>query len=204
MRCVNPGALAFELPYDVTVEDPRLGFSYCNDPWWPEVGALLRDRYDWPRTDLSPLGKLALADDKALDKKPPPPFQFASWIRPRAPRLAGETVKVVLLVFDDGTSETRRSLAPALKRLDETYRPAGLEIIVVEPPRIDVEFMKQAVESYDINYAVCVDAPGSGRRRPDRLRLRGRTGFPRPSSSTPRVKSTPARDSSSTKLCCPS
>ncbi len=62
---VNPAALAFELPYDVTVEDPRLGYSYFNDPWWPEVGALLRDRYDWPRTDLSPLGKLALADDKA-------------------------------------------------------------------------------------------------------------------------------------------
>jgi len=42
-------SFAFEPPYGVDVTDRRLGYSYHNDPWWPEAGKLLRERFDWPK-----------------------------------------------------------------------------------------------------------------------------------------------------------
>ncbi len=163
---VDPALLTFDLPYDAIVTDPRLGYTYLNDPWWPEIGPVLLSRFDWPKTDLSPLGKLALAPAKPLDNPSPPPVRFASWVQTRFPHFAALTDKVVLLVFDDGRSQTRLELAPALKRLDSAYHAAGLEIIAIAPPGVDVEELKQAVPAYEIKYAVAVDAPGpDGRGR---------------------------------------
>ncbi len=157
---VDPALLAFDLPYDTIVTDPRLGYTYLNDPWWPEIGPVLLSRFDWPKTDLSPLGKLAFAPAKPLDDPAPPSVRLAAWVQTRFPHFTALKEKVVLLVFDDGTSQSRLELAPALKRLDSAYRAAGLEIIAIAPPGVDLEELKQAVPAYEIKYAVAVDFPG--------------------------------------------
>jgi hypothetical protein len=157
---VNPAALAFDLPHDVTVTDPRLGVSYFNDPWWPEVGPLLRERFDWPRTDLSALGELRVGSDRSLDDRPSPPLRVANWLRGEPPQAAAPKGKVVVLLFGDSTADTRLRLAPALKKLVATYRPTGLEAMVIVPPGADVDAVRQAAEAYDMNYAIGVDSPG--------------------------------------------
>ncbi len=154
---VDPGSLGFELPSGVVVVDPGRGLTYFNDPWWPEVGALLLSRFDWPRTDLSPLGKLAPVDEGPLAGKPPPIVRVAAWIRARIPHFTALSGKVVLIVFDDGTTASRLQLAPALKRLDSEYRAAGLEILVVEPPGTNIDEWKRAALAYELEYSLLVD-----------------------------------------------
>lgn len=154
---IDPGSLDFELPSGVVVIDPRRGLTYFNDPWWSEVGALLLSRFDWPRTDLSPLGKLALVDEGPLVDKPPPIVRVSAWIRARIPHFTALSGKVVLIVFDDGTTASRLQLAPALKRLDSEYKAAGLEILVVEPPGTDIDEWKRAALAYELEYSLLLD-----------------------------------------------
>jgi hypothetical protein len=101
---VNPAALAFDLPLDAGVTDPRRGISYFNDPWWPEIGAFLRERFDWPRTDLSPLDELRLASDQSLDGRPSPPLRIAGWLRGEPPQPDALKGKVVGLGTDHPSS----------------------------------------------------------------------------------------------------
>jgi hypothetical protein len=157
---VNPAALWFDLPFDVTVTDPRLGYSYFNDPWWPEVKNLLQSQYDWPKTDLSPLGKLPVVSDRTLDGQPAPPLQVARWLQAPPAELAALKGEVVLIVFGDGTSQTRLPLAPAMKTLYATYHAMGLELLVIVPPYANVEAVQQAVEAYEMNFHVGVDSRG--------------------------------------------
>ncbi len=162
----DPALLGFEMPSGVAVIDPRQGFAYFNDPWWPEVGALLLSRFDWPRTDLAPLGKLAFVDEGPLAGKPPPVVRVAEWIHTRIPHFTALSGKVVLMVFDDGTTASRLALAPALKRLDAEYRAAGLEILVVEPPGVDINGWKRAAAAYELEYSLFADVAdpkGAGR-----------------------------------------
>lgn len=156
----DPALLGFAMPSGVVVIDPRQGFTYFNDPWWPEVGALLLSRFDWPRTDLAPLGKLAAVDEGPLAGKPPPGVRVSEWIRTRIPHFTALSDKVVLMVFDDGTTASRLALAPALKRLDSEYRAARLEILVVEPPGVDINDWKRAAAAYELEYSLLVDEAG--------------------------------------------
>ncbi len=97
-----------------------------------------------------------------LVNKPPPPVRVAVWVRARFPHFTALTGKVVLIVFDNGTTEGRLKLAPALKRLQAAYNPAGLEILVIEPPGVDRAELKRAADAYEINYSLCVDEAGPG------------------------------------------
>ncbi len=60
-KVFRPEEFAFELPYGATVADRRLGFAYVNDPWWPEVQAMLKEQFadwfEWPIVDMSPLAQ---------------------------------------------------------------------------------------------------------------------------------------------------
>src|SRR5262249_20081605 len=98
---------------------------------WPEVGAFLRGKFDWPRTDLSPLRELPPRFAKPLDDRPPPPLQIGSWLPAPPPELAALKGKVVLIIFGDGTSHTRLKLAPAARKFYSNYHPAGLELLVI-------------------------------------------------------------------------
>ena len=88
---------AFEPPYGVDVTDRRLGYSYHNDPWWPEAGELLRERFDWPKSDLSPLG--SLGSPARFEGQAAPPISAAAWINSKPLEIAKLKGKVVLLEF---------------------------------------------------------------------------------------------------------
>jgi beta-lactamase regulating signal transducer with metallopeptidase domain len=52
---IPPDAFSLDIPYGVDVVDRRLGYAYRKDPWWPEAGAMLREKFGWPNPNLSPL-----------------------------------------------------------------------------------------------------------------------------------------------------
>jgi beta-lactamase regulating signal transducer with metallopeptidase domain len=159
---VPPAAFAFEVPYDVDVVDHRSGITYHNDPWWPEIGALLRERYNWPKPNLLPLKELASSSEMKLDDQPAPPLRVATWLDSQPRDLAALRGKVVLLEFWSIDAPGRRDLVPALKRLYATYHPAGLEMIAIHAPTADPEAVRRFVQEYGITYPVAIDAQGPG------------------------------------------
>ncbi len=150
----------FEIPYGVDVTDRRLGSSYQNDPWWPEVGAMLREKYHWPTPDFSPLRDLQSPRDKKLDGAAAPPLRVATWLNSKPIDLAAMRGKVVLLEFWNVVDHFRRPVVPALKHLYATYHPAGLEIISIHPPTPDPEKVRGFLREYGVENPVAIDAPG--------------------------------------------
>ena len=122
------------IPYGVDVTDRRLGSSYHNDPWWPEVGAMLREKFGWPPPDFSPLANLGSPSEKKLDGKEAPPLRVATWLNSKPLDLGTLRGKVVLLEFWNVSTPFQRPIVPALRELYSVYHPAGLEIIAVHTP----------------------------------------------------------------------
>ena len=77
-----------KVPLNADVTDLALGTSYCNDPWWPEIGKLLRDRFDWPKADLSPLKDLETYGNPPIVGRPAPPIEASLLDQLGAARLA--------------------------------------------------------------------------------------------------------------------
>ncbi len=157
---VPPAALALDISYGIDVIDRRSGHSYHNDPWWPEIGAMLREKYDWPKLDLSPLRNLGSPSRNKLDNQPAPPLRVASWLNSEPRDLAALRGKVVLLEFWNIAVPFHRPLVPALKHLYATYHPAGLEMIAIHSPTVDPDELHRFVKEYGITYPVAVDAKG--------------------------------------------
>ncbi|MBV8430607.1 MAG: hypothetical protein JO244_05560, partial [Solirubrobacterales bacterium] len=136
-KTIAPEVFQIEVPYDADVRDLALGYTYYNDPWWPEVGKLLRDRFDWPKPELVPLQGLASIDDQTIEGKEAPPIQASLWVH-SGPidwvRLRG---KVVLLDFSTLAQPHSQETIPALRRLSDVYKPAGLEVVSVLAPGDD-------------------------------------------------------------------
>ncbi len=156
-----PATFAFEIPYGVDVTDRRLGSSYHNDPWWPEVGAMLREKFAWPPPDLSPLANLVSPSEKKLDGKEAPPLQVATWLNSKPLDLGALRGKVILLEFWNAPIPFLRPLVPALRELYSVYQPVGLEIIAVHTPTRDPDELRRLIREYGIEYPVAIDAPES-------------------------------------------
>ena len=165
---VPPTAFALDLPYDVDVVDRRSGIAYHNDPWWPEIGGMLREKYDWPKCDLSPLRNLSSPSDKKLENRPAPPLHVARWLNSQPRDLAALRGRVVLLEFWNTADSFRRPLIAALKKLYVTYHPSGLEMIAIHAPTDDPEVIQRFIQEYGIAYPVAIDSPGTSftARRP--------------------------------------
>ncbi len=157
---VPPAALALDVPSGIDVIDRRSGHAYHNDPWWPEIGAMLREKYDWPKLDLSPLVNLGSPSPNKLDNQPAPPLRVASWLNSEPRDLAALRGKVVLLVFWNIAAPFHRPLVPALKQLYATYHPAGLEMIAIHSPAVDPDELSRFVKEYGITYPVAIDVKG--------------------------------------------
>ncbi len=168
LAAINPDTLKFTLPYDVIVTDPRLGYSYQNDPWRPEVSKLLRERFEWPKPDLSPLQELGTLPSANLGERPVPPIRVASWLSVEHPDPARLRGKVVLLDFVDELRRKRSRLVPALNRLYQTYHPFGLEVIAIHSPHDDPDEIRRVIRDYGITYPIAADSPGEPRARPPR------------------------------------
>ena len=160
-----PPAAAFqvEIPYGVDLIDRSTGTSYHNDPWWPEIGAMLREKFDWPPPDFSPLVSLRSDSERHLDGRPAPPLRIATWLNTRPMDLAAHPGKVVLVEFGDIPDRDERRYAPALRELYSLYHPAGLEIISIHPPTGDADEIRRFAREYRLPYPVVIDEgpPGS-------------------------------------------
>jgi hypothetical protein len=155
----DPGAFALEIPASADVLDRRTGLFHINDPWWPELSQFLREKYDWPKADLTPLKELRSPPNSGLDGRSPPPLQASRWLKGTPLDWEKLRGKVVLLVFprpDD------INLVPALRRLAETYKPAGLEVVEVFHGYPDPEATSRRVEELQIAHPVLLDAPRPG------------------------------------------
>ncbi len=149
----------FEPPYGVDVTDRRLGYSYHNDPWWPEAGALLRERFDWPKSDLSPLARLG--SPAKFEGHAAPPISAVTWLNSKPLDLSKLKGKVLLVEFWGTWCPPCREKIPALRTLYETYHSAGLEMISIHTPTHDVEAVRRFAREYRMPYPIAIDAAGS-------------------------------------------
>src|SRR5262249_8550159 len=58
-KTFDDSTFRFDVPLGVDVQDRRTGVTYHNDPWWPEASRFMRDQFDWPPADFTPLGEFA-------------------------------------------------------------------------------------------------------------------------------------------------
>jgi beta-lactamase regulating signal transducer with metallopeptidase domain/peroxiredoxin len=158
---VPPATFAIEVPYDADVVDRRTGLAYHNDPWWPELRGMLREKYDWPKCDLSPLRNLGSPSRKKLENQPAPPLQVSRWLNSPPRDLAALRGKVVLVEFWNMADSFHRPLVPALRQLYAAYHPAGLEMIAIHGPTDDPEALRRFIDEFGITYPVAIDAKGS-------------------------------------------
>jgi beta-lactamase regulating signal transducer with metallopeptidase domain len=159
---IPPDVFSFAIPYGVDVVDRRLGYAYHKDPWWPEAGAMLREKFGWPKPDLSPLRNLGTPTDKKIDGQPASPLRVVKWLNSQPLELAALRGKVVLLEFWNISTSFYRELVPALRQIYATYHPAGLEMIAIHTPADQPEEVRRYVREFGIEYPVAIDAPGRG------------------------------------------
>ena len=150
-------AFAFIPPYGADVTDRRVGYSIHNDPWWPEAGKLLRERFDWPKADLSPLKRLSTPATRDLHAATPP-ISASVWLNSKPLELAKLKGQVVLIEFWDMSSRSCIETIPALQALYATYHPAGLEMISIHTPTDDVNSLRRFVREYRMSQPIAVDA----------------------------------------------
>jgi Carboxypeptidase regulatory-like domain/AhpC/TSA family len=160
-----PPAAAFQLkvPYGVDVVDLPHGSCYHNDPWWPEVAPMLREKFGWPKPDFSPLRTLGSSSERNLDGQPAPPLRIASWLNSKPIDLAAFRGKVVLVEFGSVQDFRAVRYAPILRELYSIYHPAGLEIISIHVPTEDADAIRRFTRDYQLPYPVVIDEgkPGS-------------------------------------------
>ena len=163
-RQVPPAAVfRIEVPYGVDVTDRRLGTSYRKDPWWPEVGAMLKEKFGWPPPDFSPLANVWTHSQRKLDDQPAPPLRIATWLNAKPVDLASLRGKVVLVEFGLIGDHWVSRYTAALKELYSVYHPAGLEIVSIHSPTEDPDAIRRYVRDHRLEYPVAVDEgkPGS-------------------------------------------
>ena len=88
-KTFTQGSFTLQIPSDVDVTDRRLGYSYHTDPWWPLVGALLRNGLIGPSRSCSRSKRLASPSKSVLTGKSAPPIRAASWVN-STPRNLGD------------------------------------------------------------------------------------------------------------------
>ncbi len=171
-----PAAFRPDIPFGADVVDLPLGSSYFNDPWWPEIGDLLRTKFDWPQPDFSPLTTLGSLSSRMLDGQPAPPLRIGSWLNVKPMDLTSLRGKVVLIEFGSIHDFYGPRYAAALRNLYATYHPAGLEILSIHGPTEHPDEIRRSARDFRLPYPVVVDegAPGSPGAMAEAFAIKGR------------------------------
>jgi peroxiredoxin len=180
-RAIPPGDFSVRVPYGATVEDHRTGFAYVNDPWWPEVQAMLKERFadwfEWPIVDMSPLRQLAPSQafvpgmpDGGIVGKGAPALRADLWINSGPldwAKLKGKVTLVKFWALDRGTwsLDSDGKQHAALRKLYELYHPAGFEIIAIHEKTDDPESVRQFARELRLPYPIAIDSMAEGKDR---------------------------------------
>ena len=177
-KVFRPEDFAFEVPYGATVADRRAGYAYVNDPWWPEVQAMLKEQFadwfEWPIVDMSPLAQFTppgLEGPNEVEGKAAPPFEVDAWINTGPLDWAGLKGKVTLVKFWSldrytwGVAHSNGQQHAALRELYEIYHPAGFEIVAIHENSGDAEAVRQFVRELRLPYAVAIDSGKPGHKQ---------------------------------------
>jgi peroxiredoxin len=170
-------ALELKIPFGVDVVDRRQSSTYYhNNPWWPEVGAMLKEKFGWPKSDFSALGTLGSSPEQNFHGQPAPPLRIARWINSQPIELASLRGKVVLVVFDSVWDHYAAQYASALKDLYPVYHPAGLEILSIHAPTDAPDEIARFAREFRLPYPVVIDEgkPSSQGATAEAFAIRGR------------------------------
>lgn len=110
-----------KLPYGVEINDLTRGTKYYNDPWWPEVSAVLKEKHGWPKVSLLPFENVRSNFAAPPDRT----FKFVA---------GGEAAKYVIDADAKGRSLTLR-VERSSKRLDsESQATAKAKLVLFWAP----------------------------------------------------------------------
>jgi hypothetical protein len=151
------------IPPGAGVIDYRAGYAYRNDPWWPELMPLLRERFNWPPIGTGWVRELRSANEPTIEGQPAPPFAALEWIHGTPVDLAQLRGKVVLLCFSSGSLwGPEPQWTAGVKGLYGIYHPLGLEVVEVVRHTDDVSAVKQRIREFEIPWPVANDSPEAG------------------------------------------
>ena len=168
-------ALQLKIPYGVDLIDRSTGISYHNDPWWPEIGAMLREKFHWPPPDFSPLASLRSDSERKLDGRPAPPLRIATWLNTDPIDLAGSAERSCS--WSSATSRTRTNTE--WSRLEGVVfpLPSGrfgdhLDSRATD----DADEIRRFAREYRLPYPVVIDEgqPGSRGKTAEAFGIQGR------------------------------
>jgi peroxiredoxin len=106
---------------------------------------------------LSPLGYFGSPSDLELAGKPAPPIRARAWLNSEPLDWRDLHGKVTLLEFWNAESTLCVQAMAALRRLHESYRSAGLQIISVHTPTSDVDEVRRFAREYRLPFPIVVD-----------------------------------------------
>jgi|GEM_PF-2383996 len=160
-RAIAREDFSLKIPINATANDLTTGLSYVNDPWWPELGPLLRERFDWPPPDFSELRNVVSHCDGKIEGRPAPPVEASAWINSGPIDWAQERGKVVLIhltsLYDD------RKQTAAVRALADRYEAAGLRVLSLFDSSDDPDAVRQCVKELRLQHPVAIDRPAGER-----------------------------------------
>jgi Carboxypeptidase regulatory-like domain/AhpC/TSA family len=156
-RILPESAFRAEIRFGIDLIDRAAGSCFRNDPWWPEIGAMLREQFGWPPQDFSPLAGLYSDSVRDLDGQPAPPLRIATWLNTKPIDLPALKGKVILIEFGDVGNPFEPQFTAALRALYLAYHPLGLEIISIHAPEEDAKEVRNFAQDYRLPYPVAID-----------------------------------------------
>jgi beta-lactamase regulating signal transducer with metallopeptidase domain len=171
---------AYAVPSGVDVIDYPRGAVYFNDPWQPELGPWLRDRFDIPTLWIQPTDDIGSHCDGTIHGQPAPAIEAMEWVGgdPGPWNRPGRQYTILFFFGGRLISPTPQWIA-GLKALQQKYAEAGVELIGVASSSSGEE-VRQTVRELNIAFPVAIATPsdqaGSYGRTHDGFGLPSYTG----------------------------
>jgi alkyl hydroperoxide reductase subunit AhpC len=171
---------AYAVPAGVDVIDYPRGAVYFNDPWQPELGPWVRDRFDFPTPWLEPTDDIGSHCDGTIHGQSAPAIEATEWIGgdPGPWNRPGRQHTILFFFGGRLISPTPQWIA-GLKALQQKYGEAGVELIGVASSSSGEE-VRQTARELNIGFPVAIATPseqaGSYGRTHDAFGLPSYTG----------------------------
>ncbi|MCA8993071.1 MAG: redoxin domain-containing protein, partial [Planctomycetaceae bacterium] len=146
-------------PGAVDIVDYRTGDVYFNDVWYPELKKFMREKFNQPPLWLEPTDHLISYADVAMNGKPAPELQAATWLPADPGGWKREGRKWTVLHFlGGGLYQPTPEQICGLKAFREKYKELGVDVIGVVP-HDQLENAKRTIDTLQIDFPVAVSAP---------------------------------------------